>query len=327
MTRRRLIAASLVAVALYACTGNQPDHRWTMLNADGRPERASLDELRLLRLVVERELHERAPSLDLTVASDRVVVATRLEPTAQASVARSLAIVPGTRGRFEPATLVVDTRTAEVVGLHTIAVGDTEALATPRSSGSTLKLVVLLAAARAGIGPDAVLDGKASCRFPTPTGTYDAAAGATTLASGTLRQMTAASVNCAFAQLAVHVGPEALATAAADLGIAPLSDLGPRFAVGANSVTPTELLTALITLLGDGIVRVPHVVVSVERDGEPIPLASPARPTPTVTAEERSAVLPSLVAVLTSGIAHESQLSGGRPAAGKTGTQPNNTDA
>ena len=255
MTRRHLIAASLVAVALYACTGNQPDHRWTLLNADGRPERASLDELRLLRLVVERELHERAPSLDLTVASDQVVVATRLEPTAQASVARSLAIVPGTRGRFEPATLVVDTRTAEVVGLHTIAVGDTEALATPRSSGSTLKLVVLLAAARAGIGPDAVLDGKASCRFPTPTGTYDAAAGATTLASGTLRQMTAASVNCAFAQLAVHVGPEALATAAADLGIAPLSDLGPRFAVGANSVTPTELLTALITLLGDGIVR------------------------------------------------------------------------
>ena len=67
--------------------------------------------------------------------------------------------------------------------------------------------------------------------------------------------------------------------------------------------------------------------MSVERDGEPIPLASPARPTPTVTAEERSAVLPSLVAVLTSGIAHESQLSGGRPAAGKTGTQPNNTDA
>jgi membrane peptidoglycan carboxypeptidase len=320
--RKWLLIAALVCSIATACGSSTR----SALITDSAGDALALDKPTMAaaqaRIAAELPL---VSDLDASILHDpsyRII--TTLDRTIQIAVDTSITKVPSTAGRFVPAVLVLSPRTGEILAIRSTA---RDVLKTRRGSGSTMKLVELLAASRAGIGPTAELDGRANCRFDTPQGLYDATAGAEVLGAAPLWKMTALSINCAFAKLAQVVGEAALARAVADLGIAPVSDLGPRFAVGYNTVTPEELVSAMAALLGDGSVLPRRMIARVEHNGSPVALRELAKPKITVEPQTRLDVLTSLRAVLETGTARASHLTDGRPAAGKTGTQPNNTDA
>lgn len=318
---RRAVALVAMAIAVAGCSS---DGSASVTDRSG-DEIPAVEPA--LRERLATELDERTDEGRALLDDESVVVTTTLDPLVHDAIDRAVATVPSTDGRFVPGVVVTDPRSGSVLGLRSpIASGGRDVMATQRGSGSTLKIPVLLAAARLGITPDTPVDGAVDCQFMTDDGPYDAA-DASTLAKGTLADMTAASINCAFARIATAAGPELLAGALADLGMAPKPDLGARFAVGGNTVSGDELVRALAAVLTDGRVRPLHVVERVERDGQPLELAALPSGEMTTTTEERSAMLTSLVQVLERGTASSARLAGGRPAAGKTGTQTANTDA
>lgn len=326
MTRRAaLVAAALTALASLVSCGS--DSGAELRFADGTAVELSGARRTALERRLAAELDARTEEGAALLDDDSVVIETTLRPDAQAAIDAAVLTVPDTGGRFRPAVLVSDTRTGAVVGLSATAESSgLDVLTTQRPSGSTLKLVVLLAAARLGITPETKIDGGLDCLFMTEDGPYDASTAAI-LYDGTLTDMTAASINCAFARIATLAGPELMAQVVADLGMEPKAELGARFAVGGNTVSGDELVRALAAVLSDGTVRPLFLVDRIVRQGTEVDLAPLAPGPPTVTEPERAQMLTSLAAVLERGTASASPLSGGRPAAGKTGTQPNNTDA
>ncbi len=83
----------------------------------------------------------------------------------------------------------------------------------------------------------------------------------------------------------------------------------------------------MAAVLSDGAARPLHLIERVTRHGEPVQLGALRAAEVTITDDERKAMLTSLTAVLERGTAAAANLAGDRPAAGKTGTQPENTDA
>jgi membrane peptidoglycan carboxypeptidase len=320
---RRILLACVVLSVLCACQSKSSgkaevvDRLGNALVLD-RPSIAAVEK----RLA--EELSARA-GLSPKVLKDRSYrIRTTIDPTIQAAVATAVNRVPATKGRFVPAVLVISPKSGETLALWSTT---NDILRVRRGSGSTLKLVELVAISRAGILPTDVIDGQSDCIFDTRDGRYDAADGAEVLGASPIWKMTARSINCAFARLAQRVGEPALARAVADLGLQPVDDLGPRFAVGANKVTMEELVSAIATLLGDGRTQQRHVIAGVEHNGISVRLTDLPTPPESVGEQDRTNALVSLRAVLDSGTARDSRLSDGRPAAGKTGTQPDNTDA
>ena len=296
-----------------------------LLDRNGDPLDLTLEQQATFEERVKRELILRGADASKLMDDPSVSITTTLDPAIQTAVNAAVLTVPATEGRFVPAALVSSPRTGEILGLSSTP---DDVLSIRRGSGSTLKIAVLLAAARAGIGPETMIDGQKDCVFPTDTGRYDAGAvGTPTRAASPVWMMTAESINCAFARLSQVVGREGLRQAVEDLGLQPMEELGPRFAIGGNSVSAEELLLAMNSLLGDGRVRSLHMISTVTRDGSRIEITDTPVSSVTVSADERQQVLVSLRAVLEEGTARQSHLSGGRPAAGKTGTQPSNTDA
>lgn len=153
--------------------------------------------------------------------------------------------VPDTDGRFVAAALVVrvDDGTEVVWGASdgtARSLGDVQ-----RPSGSTLKLLVDVALAHAGVHPDdGVIVGR-GCTFPD--GVMAPADETTPIM--TISQATDVSSNCAFGKLARAVGEDRLRGAVTELGITRPLDVGTRFGFGDNTISMTELATAGVGLM------------------------------------------------------------------------------
>ncbi|MFD1611883.1 transglycosylase domain-containing protein [Sphingomonas tabacisoli] len=118
-----------------------------------------------------------------------------------------------------------------------------------RQPGSTFKLFVYLAAIRAGMTPDSMIDDKpVTIDGWTPTNSDKKYRGRITL-----RQAFALSSNVAAARLAEQVGRKAVIQAARDLGVAsPLADT-PSLALGTSGVTLLELTSAYAAVAGNNL--------------------------------------------------------------------------
>ena len=142
-----------------------------------------------------------------------------------------------------------------------------------------------------------------------------------------LREALAFSRNMVAARLMEALGPDAVATHAASLGIrSPLPhDLS--LALGSGGVTPIELVNAYATWASGGRYQDWTVIRRiVGPDGREIPL--PARPAPRQAMAPADAYL--VTSLMTSVIDHGTARAAralGRPAAGKTGTTDNARDA
>ena len=208
-----------------------------------------------------------------------------------------------------------------------------------RQSGSTFKTFVLAAAVEQGINPETTTYLSAPFFYrPDPNGncedgswwcpeTYDHSyTGWTTIERATLR-----SDNTVYAQLTLDVTPEAVAKMATKLGVrSPLSVDGafvPSIGLGAMDVSPLDMASAYATLAAGGIYSEPMAIRKVILPTGEDKNAGWGKP-------KRKRVISDGVAWTVTKILEENVQYGtgvganyGAPAAGKTGTTEEHSDA
>jgi len=194
-----------------------------------------------------------------------------------------------------------------------------------RQSGSAFKPFVLVAALEEGVSPEQTFESSA-IKIPLPDGQTWSVTGH---GKGPmrLRVATAQSVNSVFAQLIMQVGAERVVKAATTMGIATKITPMPAVALGGmrEGVTPLEMASAYGTLANGGVHAKPFGILKVT-DGTSKVLYNGA-PVTTKAISPAVAYLTTdlLKGVITGGTGTKAAI--GRPAAGKTGTTQENSDA
>jgi penicillin-binding protein 1A len=203
-----------------------------------------------------------------------------------------------------------------------------------RQAGSSFKPFVLATALKEGVAPSTTLTSKqitinAGGRLWEVHNYEDEYLGPITV-----QQATAYSDNAVFAQLTKLVGPANIVRTAKSLGIR--SRLRPYFSIGlgAQGVNPLEMARAFSGFANGGkridgarFGNVPRVIAKVTNARGRTIDDNSARRVQVLPEEDASMVTSLLQNVLRYGTGKAAALSGGRPAAGKTGTTENYGDA
>lgn len=260
---------------------------------------------------------------------------TTLDPRSQTEAETAVRrVLPATASGPAAALVALDPRSGAVVALvggqayGSGAPGSQVDLATQarRQSGSTFKPFVLTAALQAHIPLRRVFPAPASISIPVtggswrvrnyegePTGSMD------------LVQATVVSDNTVFAQLMMQVGPAAVVSTAANLGISTPLDAYPSAVLGTNVVNPLEMAAAYGTLADDGIYNPPFLVSEVDGPGGTVLYRHRSSPRRAVSSEVAREVVGVLEQVVDRGTGVKARI--GRPVAGKTGTTDSWADA
>ncbi len=186
-----------------------------------------------------------------------------------------------------------------------------------RQPGSTFKLFVYLAALRAGMTPETLIDDS-----PITQGDYRPKnSGDRYRGRITLREAFARSSNVAAVRLYRQLGDEAVIQAARDLGIRSPLSADPSLALGSSGVTLLELTAAYAALANGRYPVKPHAIP----EEEPGFIARIFGPTRSFSRATRSGMLDLLKAPVESGTGRAARL--GIDAFGKTGTSQDSRDA
>jgi membrane peptidoglycan carboxypeptidase len=194
-------------------------------------------------------------------------------------------------------------------------------------AGSTFKPFVLAAALEADIPLDERYRGPATATIdfegeaPYEVENY----GGQSFGTLDLTEATVHSVNTAYTQLAADVGIEAVAEMAYALGIDSEVPEVPSIALGSANIAPIEMVRAYLTFANRGERVAPYFVRRVtDADGDELYEAHPRRDRE-LSEEHADVVNHVLRQVIERGTGRAADI--GRPAAGKTGTTTDNTDA
>jgi penicillin-binding protein 1A len=199
-----------------------------------------------------------------------------------------------------------------------------------RQAGSSFKTIALAAWIASGRSPEDLVDATAPCQFPTPgapepfwnVDNYD---GEDAPPIVTLREATVHSLNCAYARLALTLGPEKIVDMAHKLGLTHDLPVVPSIVLGSATVSPLEMASVYATIAADGVRRPPVFIRRVlGPDGRVLLANNPAEERVLEPQVARS-VTDVLRNVVTRGTARKAAI--GRPAAGKTGTAQEWRDA
>jgi penicillin-binding protein 1A len=198
-----------------------------------------------------------------------------------------------------------------------------------RQAGSTFKMFVLTEAIRRGANPDSTYYLSAPFFYqpdensePWTPETYDGSYyGPSSLTTSTLR-----SDNSVFARLTLDVGPNRVGELAKEMGVrSPLTPV-PSIGLGTNGVSVLDMASGYATLAAGGVYSEPTAIRRVVLPSGEVD--------ETWSEPRRRRVLPDWVAYEVTRILEENMQSGtgtgayfGRPAAGKTGTTDDYTDA
>jgi penicillin-binding protein 1A len=193
-----------------------------------------------------------------------------------------------------------------------------------RQAGSTFKMFVLTEAVIRGINPfatqylSAPFTGPNNWRVATYEHTY----------SGRIpiSQATILSDNTVYARLTLDLGPKPIADLARSMGIQSKLQAVPSIGLGVNGISPLDLASAYATLASGGIARQPTILTKVVFPDGHTEAASHPSGHRVIDAKVAAVVTKILEANVQSGTGTAAALPG-RPAAGKTGTTDNYTDA
>jgi penicillin-binding protein 1A len=184
-----------------------------------------------------------------------------------------------------------------------------------RQPGSTFKLFVYLAALRAGMTPDDLVEDRPITIDNWSPRNSDGRYRGTI----TLREAFAHSSNVAAVRLTQKVGPGAVVRAATDLGIQSPLRAEPAIALGTSGTSLIELASAYAAVAGGYYPVRPYGLP--EQAGD----RPPADPRYRMDDRERAMLLDLLSTAVNSGTARGAALN--RRAYGKTGTSQDNRDA
>ncbi|HEX3090717.1 MAG TPA: transglycosylase domain-containing protein [Ilumatobacteraceae bacterium] len=269
---------------------------------------------------------------------------TTFDPNLQALAEQARTQLPENAQGFDAAVVTLDTKTGAIramVGGHGFQprVDEINMALVPRQTGSSIKLFILAAALEAGAQPTDVIDGTTPCTFADPN---DASKpflikSATGRGVVTLNEQTWASINCAYARLSQIVGLHRVVDTVYRMAHSPYlyegqTDRVPiqpyaSFATGANAMRPLDMAAGMQTIANGGLHHDPYYVDYIEKpDGTRLythddPGVQVLDPGVALTA------IWTLKGVLTKGTAAKSLANFPYPAAGKTGTQQDNTNS
>ncbi|MFT3854936.1 MAG: transglycosylase domain-containing protein [Ilumatobacteraceae bacterium] len=273
---------------------------------------------------------------------------TTFDPSLQADAEAAQAAMPANSAGITSSIVSLDTQTgairAMVGGAQYVPVQSEVNMALqPRQTGSSIKFFILAAALQAGVQPSDTIDGKVPCTLPNPGDPKDPfiIKHATSHEVDALAVQTWLSINCAYARLSQIVGLNRVvdttyrmahsvylyqgqpATTRRPQPIEPFAS----FATGANPMAPIDMASGFQTIANQGLHHDPYYVETIDQvDGSRFythqdPGTQVLDPGVALTA------LDVLKGVLTRGTARSALRTFDRPAAGKTGTQDDNTNA
>lgn len=263
---------------------------------------------------------------------------TTLDPRLQSAAEDArLKKLPANAQGFDTAIVSLDAQTGAVramVGGGGFRPGQSEInmALRPRQTGSSIKIFILAAAVQAGALGSDVIDGRRGCVLPNPGDPKkpfvikDGVAGKI----GPLREATWASLNCAYARLSQIVGLNRVVDTTKRMGVTSKLNAYASFATGANEISPLDMASGAQTLANQGVHHDPYYVERIVRTATgDVLYQHEDTGTKVLTAEAANRTTDILTGVLRRGTARRiGYLSGGkRPAAGKTGTQQDNTNA
>lgn len=274
---------------------------------------------------------------------------TTLDPQMQSLAEDARDVLPDTVEGFDAAITTVDNATGAIramVGGRGFIPNQREvnlALA-PSQTGSSIKIFILAAALQAGAIDADVLDGTRPCTLPNTADPNEPEFTITGGVSGgvaTLREHTYRSINCAFARLSQIVGLHRVVDtvyrmAASDylrptLGADVREPIQPfaSFATGANEMSTLDMAAGMQSIANAGLHVEPYYVERIDDvEGRRVYTHTP-RTSRVLDAAVANAAIDIMKDTLVIGTARRSLASFAeqRPAAGKTGTQQDNTTA
>jgi penicillin-binding protein 1A len=266
------------------------------------------------------------------------------DPNLQALAEQARTQLPENQQGFDAAILTLDTKSGAIramVGGHGFQprVAEINMALVPRQTGSSIKLFILAAALEAGAQPTDLLDGTTPCTFADPNDPTKPFLIKTATGRGvvTLAEDTWASINCAYARLSQIVGLHRVVDTTYRMAHSPYlfegqTDRVPlqpyaSFATGANAMRPIDMASGMQTIANSGLHHDPYYIDYIERaDGTRVythddPGVQVLDPDVALNA------IATLKGVLSQGTAAKSLANFPFPAAGKTGTQQDNTNS
>lgn len=259
------------------------------------------------------------------------------QTSAEAAVKSQL---PANRAGFRGALLSLDTATGGVramVGGPGFQAGRDEVNMTlrRRQTGSSIKIFVLAAALQAGVEATDLIDGTLPCTLPNPGNEKEpfVIEQGVSRPLGSLEEMTWYSINCAYSRLAQIVGlnrvvdttyrmTQSMYLNRSSYKIQPYAS----FATGANEMSPLDMASGAQTIANGGVHMQPYFVERIEsREGTVYEHSDPGQAIFSKDIADKEVGI--LKGVLVNGTARKHALANDRPAAGKTGTQDDNTNA
>jgi membrane peptidoglycan carboxypeptidase len=266
---------------------------------------------------------------------------TTFDPNLQVLAEQARNILPDTPQRFDASIVSLDTKTGAVramVGGKEFIPGEREVnmALRPRQTGSSIKLFVLAAALQAGAQPSDLIDGSNVCTFAVPDQPPFVIRDAV-MASGPLNEMTWRSINCAYVRLAQIVGLNRVVDTTYRMAQSvylypgqPAEERRPiepfvSYSTGANEMSPMDMAAGAQTIANGGLHHEPYYVEYIDAaDGRRL-YTHTSTGTQVFDKNVALTAVDVLKGVLISGTGRRYPLN--RPAAGKTGTQADNTNA
>ncbi len=271
---------------------------------------------------------------------------TTLDPKMQSDAEEARNRLPNTAAGFDAAIISLDTRSgaikAMVGGKGFGAPSNINMTLEPRQTGSSIKFFILAAALQAGAEPTDIIDGVRGCSLPDPGDpkappfvVEDGVAGKI----GTLSEVTWLSLNCAYARLSQIVGLSRVVDTTYRMAQSAYLYQGqdPKerepihpyasFATGANEMAPIDMASGMQTLANQGVHQEPYYVDLIDRSDGTRMYTHENVGVQVLDPGVALTAISTLKGVLTRGTARNALSKFPRPAAGKTGTQEDNTNS
>jgi len=199
-----------------------------------------------------------------------------------------------------------------------------------RQPGSSFKPFTLIASFEKNHSPNDIIDGTSPCPVPNPGGVpnpyapenFEGEEGGPM----TLTDATAHSVNCAYVRLQQVIGARPIIDVANRMGITHTLHTFPSLTLGAEAVSPLEMVTSYATLAADGDRHDPYFVDSInDRTGKEVFRAKP-KAKKAIASQNARLATQVLQEVVKRGTGVRAAVSG-HQIAGKTGTAEDYRDA